>query len=71
MDSDPDNDDSSDNGPGPGEDNTADEDDEDSAPLEFDITYDLAIAKNRTSAEVATPANPFVTYDIIVTNEVM
>ena len=69
IDSTPDNDDSSDDVPGPGEDNTADEDDEDSAPVDLDIDYDLAIEKERTSAAIATPGNPFVTYDITVTNQ--
>ena len=41
----PDNDDSSDDVAGPGEDNTADEDDEDSAPVDLDINYDLALIK--------------------------
>jgi len=69
SDSDPNNDDSSDPGAGPGTDNTGDEDDEDSAPLDFDINYDLAIEKTRTSAAVATPGSPNVTYDIVITNQ--
>ena len=69
SDSTPDNDDSSDPAQGPGTDNTADEDDEDSAPVDVDITFDLAIEKIRTSAELASPSSPIVSYDIIVTNE--
>jgi len=69
TDSTPDNDDSIDDAPGEGTDNTADEDDEDSAPVDLDVNYDLAIEKTRTSAAIATPGNPNVTYDIVVTNE--
>jgi len=52
-----------------GEDTTGDEDDEDSADVDLDINYDLAIAKTLTSDAVATPENPLATYSIVVTNE--
>ncbi|AWV97705.1 T9SS type B sorting domain-containing protein [Arcticibacterium luteifluviistationis] len=69
VDSVPNNDNSTDPDAGPGTDNTADEDDEDSAPVDIDINYDLSLVKNRTSDAVASPANPNVTYDIIIKND--
>ncbi|AWV99231.1 3-coathanger stack domain-containing protein [Arcticibacterium luteifluviistationis] len=46
-----------------------DEDDNDYEDVDVDVRYDLSLVKNRTSDAVASPANPNVTYDIIIKND--